>query len=69
MHLPRRSTKGGPVDLWRCVGDAGVKLASVATDVLGVSARAMLDGLIGGERDPDVLADIALGRMRPKRDL
>ena len=49
--------------------DAGVKLASVATDVLGVSARAMLDGLIGGERDPDVLADMALGRMRPKRDL
>ncbi len=45
--------------------DAGVKLASVATDVLGVSARAMLDGLIGGERDPDVFADMALGRMRP----
>lgn len=46
--------------------DAGVKLASVATDVLGVSGREMLEALIAGERDPDVLAEMARGRMRPK---
>jgi len=46
--------------------DAGVKLASVASDVLGASGRKMLDALIGGERDADVLADLALGRLRKK---
>jgi transposase len=47
--------------------DAGVKVASVVSDVLGVSGRAMLDALIAGERDAEVLAELALGRMRPKR--
>jgi transposase len=46
--------------------DAGSKLDSVASDVLGVSCRRMLDALIAGERDPEVLADMALTRMRPK---
>jgi hypothetical protein len=46
--------------------DAGVKLASVATDILGKSGRAMLDALVAGERDPKVLAEMALGRMRVK---
>ena len=46
--------------------DAGVKLDSVATDVLGVSCRRMLEALIAGERDPQVLAEMALTRMRPK---
>ena len=46
--------------------DAGIKLDSVATDVLGVSSRRMLEALIAGERDPEVLAEMALGRMRPK---
>lgn len=46
--------------------DAGIKLDSVATDVLGKSSRAMLEGLIAGERDPLRLADMALTRMRPK---
>jgi len=46
--------------------DAGVKLSSVATDILGVSGRAMLDGLVRGTRDPEVLADLARGRMRTK---
>ena len=41
--------------------DAGIKLSSVATDILGVSGRAMLDALVAGNRDPDVLADLALG--------
>jgi len=46
--------------------DAGIKLSAVATDILGVSGRAMLEALIAGERDAEVLADMARGRMRPK---
>jgi transposase len=46
--------------------DAGVKLASVGSDVLGVSGRKMLDALIAGERDPDVLAELAVGKLRRK---
>ncbi|KOU47223.1 IS110 family transposase [Streptomyces sp. WM6378] len=46
--------------------DAGIKLSSVATDILGVSGRAMLDALIVGERDVHVLAGMAKARMRPK---
>lgn len=46
--------------------DAGIKVDSVATDVLGVSCRRMLEALIAGERNPEVLAEMALGRMRPK---
>ncbi len=46
--------------------DAGIKLSSVATDILGVSGRAMLEALIAGERDPQVLAQMAKGRMRTK---
>ncbi len=46
--------------------DAGIKLATVATDVLGVSGRAMLDALVRGTTDPDVLADLARGKLRTK---
>jgi transposase len=46
--------------------DAGIKLDSVATSVLGVSGRAMLAALVGGERDPQVLAELARGRLRTK---
>lgn len=46
--------------------DAGIKLDSVVTDVMGVSGRRMLEALIAGERDPDVLAEMALARMRSK---
>jgi transposase len=46
--------------------DAGIKLSGVATDILGVSGRAMLAALIGGERDPRVLAEMAKARMRLK---
>ena len=41
--------------------DAGIKLDSVATDVLGASGRAMLEALVAGERDPQVLAELAKG--------
>jgi transposase len=46
--------------------DAGIKLSCFATDILGVSGRAMIEALIRGERDPQVLAEMARGRMRPK---
>ena len=46
--------------------DANVKLASVATDVLGVSGRDMLEALIAGETDPEKLADLARKRLREK---
>jgi transposase len=46
--------------------DAGIKLSTVATDILGVSGRAMLTALIAGERDVHVLAQMAKARMRPK---
>lgn len=46
--------------------DAGIKLDSVASDVLGVSGRQMLAALIAGERDPKVLAELAKGRLRKK---
>jgi transposase len=46
--------------------DAGVKLSSVATDILGRSGRDMLTALVAGTRDPEVLADLARGRLRTK---
>jgi transposase len=52
--------------LHKVLQDAGIKLASVATDVLGVSGRAMLEALIGGTTDPNVLAELACGRLRTK---
>jgi transposase len=46
--------------------DGGIKLSTVATDILGRSGRQMLSALIAGEHDAQVLADMAKGRMRPK---
>jgi transposase len=45
---------------------ANIKLASVATDILGVSGRRMLAALAAGEDDPATLADLAQGRLREK---
>lgn len=50
----------------KCLEDAGIKLESVVTDVMGKAARRMIEALIAGERDPEVLADMALTRMRPR---
>jgi transposase len=47
--------------------DAQIKLSVVASDIFGVSGRAMLAALLAGERDPKVLAELARGRMRGKR--
>jgi transposase len=46
--------------------DAGIKLDSVASDIFGVSGRQMLAALIAGERDPEVLAELAKGTLRKK---
>jgi transposase len=52
--------------LEKVLQDAGVKVSSVASKVLGRSTRDMVEALIAGERDPAVLADLARGRMRAK---
>jgi hypothetical protein len=46
--------------------DAGIKPSTVATDILGRSGRAMLAALIDGERDVNVLVEMAKARMHPK---
>ena len=46
--------------------DAGIKLAIVATDIMGKSGRDMITSLIAGQRDPHVLADLARRQMRTK---
>jgi transposase len=46
--------------------DANIKLASVATDVLGASGRAMLEALVGGREDAADLAELARGKLRAK---
>lgn len=48
--------------------DTNIKLASVATDITGKSGRAILEALLQGEQDPKVLAELARGRMREKRE-
>ena len=48
---------------------ANIKLSSVVTDIVGKSARQMLEALIEGESDPVQLAKLARGRMRPKMAL
>jgi transposase len=52
--------------LEKVLQDAGIKLSSVATRVLGASGRAMLDALVSGTTDPEVLADLAKARLRKK---
>lgn len=52
--------------LEKVLQEAGLKLSSVATRVLGVSGRVMLEALIEGTTDPRVLAELARGRLRSK---
>jgi transposase len=52
--------------LQKVLEDANIKLASVATDILGHSGRAMLEAMIKGQSDVAVLANMARGRMREK---
>jgi len=52
--------------LCKVLEDAGLKLTSVMTDVMGASGRAMLRALVEGTTDPMVLADLARGALRKK---
>jgi transposase len=52
--------------LHKTLEDTGIKLDCVASDILGVSGRAMLDALVAGTTDPQVLAELAKGRLRAK---
>jgi transposase len=59
--------KGSTVKrIHKVLEDANIKLASVATDILGVSGRAMLQALIDGQEDPVKLADFARRQLRGK---
>ena len=52
--------------LHKAIEDTGIKLDCVITDIIGVSGRAMLDALVAGTTDPELLAELAQGRMRAK---
>ncbi len=52
--------------LHKALEDTGIKLDCVATNILGKSGRAMLDALVAGTTDPEVLADLARGKLRSK---
>ena len=52
--------------LHKILEDTGIKLDCVASDILGASGRAMLDALVQGTTDPEVLADLAKGKLRAK---
>jgi len=52
--------------LEKVLQDAGIKITSVASKVWSLSSRRMIEALIAGERDPAVLANKAVGKMRPK---
>ena len=52
--------------LQKILEDAGLKLTSVLTDIMGVSGRAMVNALVAGTTDPEVLAELARGSLRKK---
>jgi transposase len=52
--------------LHKVLESANIKLGAVASDVMGVSGRQMLEALLGGQQDPAVLAELARGRLRQK---
>ena len=54
--------------LEKLLEDALIKLSSVATDILSASGRDMIEALISGTRDPEVLAGMARGRLHEKHD-
>lgn len=55
--------------LQKLLETANIKLSSVATDVMGVSGKAMLEAILSGSTEPEVLADLAKGRLRNKLSL
>ena len=64
--IEQRSSEGQR--LAKVLEDAGIKIDSVASDMLGKSGRAMIEALIAGERDPARLAGLALGVLRRKTE-
>jgi hypothetical protein len=52
--------------LHKTLGGTGIKLGTVATNIMGKSGRDMLSALVKGTTDPEVLADLARGRLRQK---
>lgn len=54
--------------LQKTLEDANIKLASVASDITGVSGRAVLEALARGEKDPQKLADLTQGRLKAPRE-
>jgi transposase len=52
--------------LHKLLETANIKLSSVASDVMGMSGRSMLEALLEGKTDPEVLADLAKGKLRNK---
>lgn len=54
--------------LQKVLEDTNLKLTSVITDITGKSGRAILSAMLQGEQDPEVLADLARGRLREKRE-
>lgn len=52
--------------LHKALEDAGIKLDCVAADIMGKSGRDMLDALVAGQTDPEVLANLARRQMRKK---
>jgi transposase len=52
--------------LHKALEDTGIKLDCVASDILGKSGRSMLDALVSGTTDPEILAELAQGKLRAK---
>ena len=63
-QIEERSREAQRLD--KILQDAGIKLSSVASRILGVSGRAMLAALVEGTTDPDVLAELARGVLGKK---
>src|SRR5512132_623966 len=69
IRVLRDLTRARTIEIQRLeklLEDTGIKLSAVASNIVGVSGRAMLEALIAGERDPVVLADLAKQRLRHK---
>jgi transposase len=68
--LPEEPGEGGASEvngLQKVLEEANIKLASVATDIRGVSARAMLWAIVRGPAEAEALAELARGQLREKR--
>lgn len=48
--------------------EANIRLASVATDILGKSSRGMIEAIINGEEDPVILSELAQRRLKNKKE-